>query len=239
MTKSNITYVYNNTGHITRENPRAEWLENTNTTNDCKKKSCDKTKSRVPFNHWRKTSNCNKNCVKNQKIIKDTSANACYTTQYHMSRLTDSCGFKTLHTNLSNAQYLQNNNRLWAQNSQGLISDLAIKNNKFNNSFHSTYRNENNYRENDYKNTKKPCQTIVNKYSNNKFKQNGAVSGRARINRLKRDNNIFSAYNCTNKNCGTTKNKNNIYSTSSVTNYKRPSKNCYINKKVGDDHIDC
>tara|TARA_Y100000816_G_C25993381_1_gene518917 strand:+ start:48 stop:752 length:705 start_codon:yes stop_codon:yes gene_type:complete len=212
--KGNMIFTYNRSLDIVRENPRFNYLNDNNTKDySCTSNpvNCNKRYNshfRMPINHWRKTTNCQKNCLTNEKVIIDSSANMCYTKQYYMSRLTDKNGFKIQHKSFSSSQYLQYKNYSYNQNAQGNTMLLATSSDKKKYTFFS-HEKSTNIKSSEIK---KPCNIIVKNPNNIPFNTQGAVSGRARINKLKNKNNVFNKYNCVTRNCKT----NNKFTVSNI-----------------------
>lgn len=202
-TQNTLLFTYNRTLNTVRENPRFNYLNSNNNNEICTSNpiNCNKryeSHFRVPINHWRKKTNCMKGCMSNETIVKHNESK-CYTNQYVTNRLTDACGFKILHKNLSTQQYLQHSQKSYHINAQGNVENLKIGEN---NTYYSLY-------EKTTTNDVLPCSTTIKKINNVPHNTNGAVSGRERINRLKNKNNVYNKYNCANKNCSVN-NKVNI-----------------------------
>ena len=194
-TQNTLLFTYNQTLNTVRENPRFNYLNSNNNNDSCTSNpiNCNKrykSHFRMPINHWRKKTNCIKDCLPNETIIKHNE-NKCYKKQYVKTRFTDNCGFKILHKNLSTQQYLQQTQKSYHINAQGNVNFLKTNEP---NSYYSLYQNKDN-------NTVLPCSITIKKLNNISHNTNSAVSGRERINRLKNKNNVYNKYNCTNKNC--------------------------------------
>ena len=194
-TQNTLLFTFNPNLTTVRENPRFNYLNGNNNIEKCTSNpiNCNnryKSHFRMPINHWRKKTNCANKCLPNETIVKHNEYN-CYTKQYAKSRLTDKCGFKILHKNLSTQQYLQNTQKLYDINAQGNIEILKTNEN---NTYYSLYEKTN-------IDNVLPCSKTIKKINNIPHNTYGAVSGRERINRLKNKNNVYNKYNCINKNC--------------------------------------
>ena len=143
--------VYNNRYDPRFINPRTEIttgvIQNLNTNrveaefceNDTKQAKLSlrrkPTPYRVPFNHYRKTYNCNTTgCIPNEKIIKvvDNSqcevingllTQICSRPNYAVSRQVNKFGFKTTNNGGNYKNYLQNSGKLYEQNTFGVLPE--------------------------------------------------------------------------------------------------------------------
>lgn len=149
--------VYNNTYNPTYYNSKTEIttgvIKNLN-TNRVSGGTCENstkqqklrlrrkpTPYRVPINHYRKTYNNpldTSTCIKNEKIIKvvDNSqcevingvlTQVCPKVNYTMSRLVNKFGFRNVNNGGNYKNYLQNNGKLYDQNTFGILPENQAK----------------------------------------------------------------------------------------------------------------
>ena len=92
------------------------------------------TPYRVPYNHYRKSYSCSKNCLENEKIIKNTDLSGCIDdngilteickkTNYAKSRLVNKYGFRNRNNGGNYKNYLQGSGKLYEQNAFGILPE--------------------------------------------------------------------------------------------------------------------
>ena len=171
--------IFNNKYAPKNENPHnlVKNNPNINTT----RTNCYSTPFRMPYNHVRKTSNCD-NCTPNVKVQKDPIAMAvgdgtCY------------CYDPTIRSYLNKDGIAQHDFIFDHYNVMYKRSKVYERNTP--NNIYSTTSTPHEYisTNSDPNNTKvEPCSKIVYKFSNHTNRRFGATSQKARINRLKYNN---------------------------------------------------
>lgn len=92
------------------------------------------TPYRVPYNHYRKTYSCSKNCIENEKVIKNIDVSGCFiengiTTEickkvnYTKTRLVNKFGFRNSNNGGNYKNYLQGSGKLYEQNAFGILPE--------------------------------------------------------------------------------------------------------------------
>ena len=168
-----IVNIYNNNGQYKNVNPYIETKRNKNLVN-YRNNNC-KTPFRMPLNQYRKTSDC-RNCEPNTKVLKDNHALYCCYDPYIKNIL--NVGGKISNKFIySKAHLLHKQNKLYNQNvSTNFQSNISLEDSSHN--FLVSHSDISN-------NKIMPCRRATYKVRNRNHACNGAVSGRARINRLK------------------------------------------------------
>ena len=163
------------------------------------------TPYRVPYNHFRKVSSCDENCITNVKIIKDISCSNinCPTTTYAISRLVDKNGVRNLNNGGNYKNYLQASGKNYELNTFGILPENSVQGEKhlyrigaledtvYNSNSGTTkdtncrlqYSATTSLTEKSF--TLSKINTTTKKYSNPKHRISGSVSCKAHIHRKK------------------------------------------------------
>ena len=92
------------------------------------------TPYRVPYNHYRKTYSCSKNCIENEKVIKNIDVSGCFDdngietqickkVNYTKTRLVNKFGFRNVNNGGNYKNYLQSAGKLYEQNAFGILPE--------------------------------------------------------------------------------------------------------------------
>ena len=168
-----IVNIYNNNGQYKNVNTYVETKRNKE-LNNYRNNNC-KTPFRMPLNQYRKTSDC-RNCEPNTKVLKDNHALYCCYDPY-IKNILNVGGRISNKFIYSKAHLLHKQNKLYNQNlSSGFQSNISLEDSSHN--FLVSHSDVSN-------NKVMPCRRATYKVRNRNHACNGAVSARARINRLK------------------------------------------------------
>ena len=195
-------FKFNNKYANKNENPREVFLKNNLTPTD-RKSDCE-TPFRMPYNHYRKVSECS-NCDTNEKILQDTMSknDGCHCYDPVIRSYLNKDG-KPQHNFIFDANsVLYKNNKTYNQNHVSSVVSTRPINGKLYD-YSGTYQDPN---DPNNKN-KQMCNIITYKFKNHSNQSNTASSHRERISRLKYNNVSIKSYN---NNYGQCKNNKNCY----------------------------
>lgn len=153
-----------------------------------RKNDCE-TPFRNPYNHWRKTTTCssvNNSCITNEKIVVDNvsknfASPACYSP--YIRNILNKDGKRTNDFIFSKQLLNEKRNITYKQNTRSAIVGNATLPN------HYTVTPK----ELPASTPLIKCKQNVVKYTNNKFRSNGAVSGKSRVARLKYNTTLLAS----------------------------------------------